>query len=93
VFIDPLPSNERPTVAHVRFRGNVFTESLSSNEVIHYNIHFCRIQKSKIAALKIYLLRFQFDGSNQSTIAVRNKESSMKRGCKHSYKLCVKYYL
>jgi hypothetical protein len=56
-------------------------------------ISFCRMQNSKIAALKICLLRFQFDGSNHCTIAVRNKESSTKRGCKLSYKLCVKYYL
>jgi hypothetical protein len=32
-----LPSNGRPIVARVCFRGNVFTESLPSNGSIHHN--------------------------------------------------------
>jgi hypothetical protein len=37
VFIDPLPSNKRSIVASVGSRGNVFTESLSSNGSIRHN--------------------------------------------------------
>jgi hypothetical protein len=39
VFTDPLPSNISPSVAHVGFRGNVFTESLPSNGSIRHNIN------------------------------------------------------
>jgi hypothetical protein len=38
VFTDPLPSNRRPIVGRVGSRGNVFTESLSSNGSIRHNI-------------------------------------------------------
>jgi hypothetical protein len=50
-FIDLLPSNGRPIVARVRFRGNtsMFTESLPSNRSIRHNIF---IYTDKISALK-----------------------------------------
>jgi hypothetical protein len=37
-FTSPLPSNTHPTVARVGFRGNVFTESLSSNGYTRHSI-------------------------------------------------------
>jgi hypothetical protein len=39
LFPDPLPSNWRLIVARVRFRGDVFTESLPSNGSICHNIY------------------------------------------------------
>jgi hypothetical protein len=38
LFTDPLPNNGRHIIARVRFLGNMFTESLSSNESIRHNI-------------------------------------------------------
>jgi hypothetical protein len=38
LFTDTLPSNGRPIVKRVDFRGNVFTESLPSNGSISHNI-------------------------------------------------------
>jgi hypothetical protein len=38
-FIDPLPSNGRHIVAHLRFRGCGFTESLLSNGSIRHTIY------------------------------------------------------
>jgi hypothetical protein len=38
-FTDPLPSNGRPIVPRVRFRGNMFTESLPSNGSIRHPIN------------------------------------------------------
>jgi hypothetical protein len=38
LFTDPLRSNGRPIFARVRFRGNIYTESLPSNGSIYHNI-------------------------------------------------------
>jgi hypothetical protein len=38
MFTDPLPTNGRSIVARVCFRGNVFTESLPSDEYTCHNI-------------------------------------------------------
>jgi hypothetical protein len=40
LFTNPLPSNSRPIVARVGFRGNVLTESLPSNGFIRHIIIF-----------------------------------------------------
>jgi hypothetical protein len=41
MFTDPLPSNGRPIVARVCSRGNVITESLSSNGYTRNNLYSC----------------------------------------------------
>jgi hypothetical protein len=38
LFTDPLPSNERPIVAHVGSHGSVFTESLPTDGSMRHNI-------------------------------------------------------
>jgi hypothetical protein len=39
VFTDPLPSNRRPIVKRLGSRGNVFTDSFSSNGSVRKNMH------------------------------------------------------
>jgi hypothetical protein len=41
LFTDPLPSNESPILARVRFRGNMFTESLPSSRSIPRSCKEC----------------------------------------------------
>jgi hypothetical protein len=49
LFTDLLPSNGCPIVAYVHFHGNVFTESLPSNEYVLHNIKYIQQQNNMTA--------------------------------------------
>jgi hypothetical protein len=48
VFTDQLPSNKRSIVARLRFRGNVFTESLLRNGSIRHSIYRLEVHKLRL---------------------------------------------
>lgn len=48
MFTDPLISSGRPVVACVRFRGNMFTDSLPGNGSVRHNICIVFIVNERI---------------------------------------------